>query len=703
MRKSTVFALVFVVVIALGASLALYKSTRPNTEVASGDLWSKAEQLRRSDDIDGSQTVLAQIALSDPSNVEVRVRQAEILSMTDLEAARALVGTVDRSDLSESGRMRAVSLFLRLGEGERAREMLGPVSEDQPLSASLSLARAIIALQLDSDFVGARTALENVLRSDPEQIEAKQLLARILFQVGNVLDQIRAKSLARELDAVDQLPISLLGRMLFAEQSPLFSEEIVYFGERLLSHPDFETSPFFTNLEFYRVMARRFKGAGRIDLALDMERARRKHPDATELDLLSYLDIAMQSNRMDLVDADIDELLSRAPNNPRVDILCAARAHLRGMNDEAMNCVRRAMSKGNPSDVLVDAVRYIGAIKVLEPALEIQMAKLLLETEGIASGDVLIAANTVIKSFGDGPGKRAVVDDIKSRYEDEPAVLATWLRTQGLPDESLEQALRVLDSGNIRVLPLVVDLQCELGQIEAAETAYTTYGGEIDRFSRDVMGVRIAMARNDMVEAGNVWDGAWNRAQRNDDYRQMIALCHLAVAMQDYYRVTRSYDPLISNGIGLRREEFLFLASQEISRGRIAEARHILDQATVFFPEDTDLVNDRSYLSILLREGDYRTIDTMEALVKASPENNFYRFTLALAYLVNEFRGEAMETIQKIDFRAADFPQASRAIYAAVYWANGLQGPAQLVINQIDSSQLLEAERQILEPFLGKF
>ena len=182
----------------------------------------------------------------------------------------------------------------------------------------------------------------------------------------------------------------------------------------------------------------------------------------------------------------------------------------------------------------------------------------------------------------------------------------------------------------------------------------------------------------------------------------MIALCHLAYAMGDYHRVLRSYDPLISNGIGLQLTEFLFLSGQEITRGRPEAARRILDQASVFYPDNNNLVNDRSYLSILIGEGDYRVIDTMEALVKKEPQNNYFRFTLALAYLVNEFRIEAMEIVESIDFKASEFPNASRAIYAAVLWANGHQGPAQLVLNQLDRNALLESERKTLEPFLGQ-
>ena len=165
MRKSTVLVLILAVALTLAAAFALFTTTRPGTTAASDDLLVKAEQLRGAEDLEGAQAVLQEIVASDPNNVEARVRRAEILSIDDPEAARALTGKVARADLSETGRARAVALFLRLQEGERAREMLGVVREDQPLSAPLSLAHAKIALQLDQDLMAARTALENVLRT----------------------------------------------------------------------------------------------------------------------------------------------------------------------------------------------------------------------------------------------------------------------------------------------------------------------------------------------------------------------------------------------------------------------------------------------------------------------------------------------------------------------------------------------------------
>jgi hypothetical protein len=701
MRKSTL-AVSLAVVVVIAVSGILLVRTLDSRSAAMENPLAAAQEHWMEEDYSAALAVLDALETKGREGPEAQVLRAEILSRSDREAARVLVKDLKPADLSETGRAHAVSVFVRLGEEASARAMLGPVSDEQPLSPLLSLAHAKILLQFDRDLMATREALENALRTTPDLVEAKQLLGRLLFEVGNVLDQIRAKSIARELDAADRLPLSLLGRMLFTEQSPLFGEEIVYFGERLLQHTAFEDSPFYSNLEFYRVMSRRFKAAGRLDLAYEMERARRQHPEANELDLLSYLDVALQTGRLDLVKADLPELARRSPRSPRVDILFAAVANLEGDEAAVMRHLRTALGKGEPSQVLAEAVRYVGATQRFSPTLEVEVAKLMLETEGVSPSDVVIAANSVIGSLREATAVNAVVDKVKTKLESQPAVLATWLRTRGRAEESLEQALRVLATGNLQVLPLVIDLECELGRVEAATAHFKTHGSQLDEFSQDIMRIRLALARGDAAEAGDLWDGAWTRSRRNENFSQMVALCHLSVAMKDYHRLLRSYDPLIANGIGLRKGDFVFLASQEINRGRAAEARRVLEQAGVFYPDDLNFVNDRAYLSILLGEGDYRVIDTMEEIVDESPDNTFFRFTLALAYLVNEFRGEAMEMIESIDFEADRFPHASRAIYAAILWANGHQGPAQLVLNKVDRGQLLPAEKQILEPYLGK-
>jgi len=704
MRKSTLLVSVGVVVVAIFSAVLLMQSLKPRKVAAEGNLYEDAQKLWREESFADALDVLDEIDVSDSSNLRARVLRAEILSRSDLEAARDLLAGIPPEVLDDASRAFAVSAYVRLKDVDRAKAMLGPVSEATPLGPDLSLAQAKVALSFDQDVGTARVALENALRSAPDLIEAKQLLGRLLFEVGNVLDQIRAKSLARELDEVDRLPLSLLGRMLFAEESPLFEEEVVYFGTRLLEHPDFATSPFADNLEFYRVMSRRFRAAGRLDLAFEMFEKRWAHPDANEIDLLSYLDVALQTDRLEFFDSGIDELAERAPDAYRVDLLRAGRAHLAGNDAAVLEHLRAAMAKGPEKDVLIEGVGYIGRLKPFSPSLELSLSRLMLETDNVMTGDILLAANTIMSSLGEGEGteKRALVDDIKRRFSAQPAVLAPWLRSHGYAAEALEQAQRVLDSGNAQVLPLVVDLLAELGRVEEAGRAVREHGGALPRFSQDVMGIRLAIAREDFAGAGDIWDGSWGRAQRNEAHNEMVALSHLAFGMRDYHRLLRTFDPLIANGIGLRREEFLFLAGQELQRERPEAARDMLEQAAVFFPDDLDLVNDRSYLAILIGEGDYRVIDTMEEIVEAEPENDYFRFTLALAYLVNDFRGEAMETVETVDFEADEFPAASRAIYAAVLSANGHQGPAQLVLNRVDRDKLMKEEREILEPFLGK-
>ncbi len=697
-----VLVLVAAAFVIISASV-LYASLRPSRAERVHALIEEAEFLRDREQLEAALGKLEDASAIGRANVEVALRRAEWMASTDPAQARALVDEIPLEGLSEPARLRAVRILLILDEPQRAREMLGESPREVPLDASRAFAQAQVQLLADRDAFAARQSLEAALRVDPDHVQAKQLLARLLFQFGDVVEQSRAKSLARELDAANELPLELLGRMLFAEDSPLFREEIIRFGERLLEHPDFEHSPFFGNLEFARVMSRRFKLAGRLDLALEMEDARRRHPDAEENDLFSYFDVALRAARFDLVEAGLPTLTASAPDDIRPHLLRAGLSHLQGDLSAVTESLDAALASAPPSRVYADAVHYLSALAPLGEALERELARRILEAPEMPVRDTLAAATTLIHAGGEAEKKSVIVSAMIARFGDYyPEELADWLRRQGEVEMAYAHARAGYEDGHDReLLPLLVDLATTSGDFEAAESYLAAYETADRPLHRDLLDIRIELARGDRESAGRVWDRAWERATGEQRVPAMSLLCQLAVGMRDFERAHASYEPLVTNGIRVGKETFYFIAHSELQQARLEAARAVFDQASVFYPDAPEFVNDRTYLSLLLRDSDRRMLEAMEKLVEAHPGNTYFQFTLALSYLVHDFRQEALETIRRIDFQPDSLPESSRAIYAAVLSANDLRGPARQILAHVNRDALLADERTLLEPFIG--
>lgn len=695
-KRHWLIALGFIV---LGAYIG-FQGLFPEKRIPLQDLEGSLDEvvaLAEAGDTEGALRELDLLS-SESISLEARSLRASLLAKTDPERARSLANGLIGLPLGDRAVGRLVDVWIRLEEPERARNTLGVVPQGRPLSLPRYLAAAKVALFSDRDGAAAYTYLGLALRLDPKHVETRQILARILFESERIVDQVRAKSITRELDQEGRVPFELLVQMLFNQKTPLFAEELSHYTKQLLDHPNFEDSSLASNLGFYRVISTRLRFAGDNELLWRVDRTRSELPGAETIDFQDLLETGLRANRIDELGRTMADLETRLDGDPRLELANALSAHVAGEDEEALRWVTLAMEKGDPGAILTEAVAYLSNARPLSSSMALWFAERLVDTPGINISAALVGANTLLVN-ADSALQSEVIEKLVSKFKDEPEVLFEWLRVRNLLREAMDLGVVLIEGGQLEFVPRTIDLAVRLNEIEIGSELMSKYEDSMAQNERKQASIRLAYGGGDLSEAERLWDLAWSDAAESDDFVQMTSLAYLAASVENFERARKAADLVLEQGLILQAEMFIFLARGEVQEGDYLAARDYLDKAVIFYPEKDELKNDSSYLSILLGDSSASLIARMESILVSSPSVETFRFTMALARLDAGQAGSAAKLLDTLEFDEGNYQPASWGIWAAVLFTSGDLERARIARSRCDADKLLSLEREYLEEF----
>lgn len=654
--------------------------------------------LAEAGDPDAALRELDLLSGSEAISLEARSLRASLLVESDPDRARIIAEVLTNLPLGERATDRLVSVWIRLGEPEKAREALGEMPEDRPVSLLRYLAAAKVALYSDRDGAAALRYLERALRLNPQHVETRQILARLHFESERIADQVRAKSITRELDEEGRVPFELLVQILFNQKTPLFADELLHYTRLLLDHPTFTRSGFVDNLEFYRVLSARLRLTRDDALLWRVDSARVDLPEAERADYADFLVTALRANRVDDLGSSLADLETILPGDPRLELVRAVIAYKAGNEQEALRWVSIAAEKGNAAEVFPEAVASLSKAAPLPPAMALELAQRLLDTPGMDLAAALVGANTLLVEAD--PALRAkIVQQLKSTFANEPEPLYDWLRTQGFLAEAIEVGVQLIEDGKVDYIPGTIDLAVRLGAVDRGLVLMARYENQMAAFERAQASIRLAYGAGRLDEAKQTWDAAWDDARVSKNFGQMSALSYLAASIEDFPRARKAADAVLEQGLILQSALFVFLASGEVQAGDVGAARDYLEKAAIFYPEQDGLRNDASYLTILMGESGASLIARLESIIANSPEVETFRFTLALARLDAGQVGSALKMLESLDFENGLYQPASWGIWAAALFAGGDEDKARVALSRCDADKLLPVERDYLKKY----
>ena len=591
----------------------------------------------------------------------------------------------------------AVMTALRGGDITTARALLEALKMPPEAHPDLGFAWANLLLVTKEDIDRAKTLLHATLRQQPSDVEARRLLCAVLLDSPRALERNMAKSLLRGL-AEDAASFPIWTRALVRCQDLFFEGEAADLAALVQGHPQYPEWLEQADPEELDSVGVALAGLEVWVPASDILIALCNRAQPPREAFLNALVTSARAGKLDRVrellprfeEAYLSEGVAVRYFSLLTELaITADPGHLDRLR-------RLAKEVGNP-EAYVQALDFVRQFMEFRPAMQRAIAEIGLSMEGMDPAAVVILANTALE---DDPGKlERVAPMVMKALADYPSQLVTWLRLQGMRDAALDLARTEVETGDTLLLSPLAEMLIETGQLEAAEEIINQRGADLGWYLQGLLRMRLDEERTGGAELSALWDGLWEQARSARDVRQMVGLAQIAFGRDDLDRLFTAYRELVNYSVLLPRGDLARLAGDQFAAGNLAAAHQVMKEATLFYPDDLEFINNRIYLELLLEGSSADRISQMEAVHAAAPDSTPFTFTLALAYLLADFGEDALRVINTIEPDFSKLPASSTAIYAAVQKAAGDASQADLIFSFVKPEKLLPEERRVLLGF----
>ena len=302
--------------------------------------------------------------------------------------------------------------------------------------------------------------------------------------------------------------------------------------------------------------------------------------------------------------------------------------------------------------------------------------------------------------IADPAGRVGYVASAEALFEgsEDRALLVRWLTAVGEPERALALIPEDL-AGNRVYFDARISALMRLGRYAEVANAVqndTEFLTELERVSIQIY---LGSAGGDAVVTGELWDRAFRLAEEYNRPDILLSLAEYALARNQLDQALECYRSAIAIGLGERETLELwqqyFLAS--LNQPDLEVSRAVAEQIVARYPDNASQRNNLAYLSVLLDHELAEATRTSQALVAANPEIAGFRTTLALALLKSGSPEEAWSALDTdaIDWRKEE--ASSRIIVALVAQETGRNALARETLGEVDPSDILPAERDLLE------
>jgi hypothetical protein len=295
--------------------------------------------------------------------------------------------------------------------------------------------------------------------------------------------------------------------------------------------------------------------------------------------------------------------------------------------------------------------------------------------------------------------QKAVFDRIFSSFDAAPPAealqMAQWSLNQA--PSLLAAFLTPARIGTNRVyLTIKAEAFANASQWDNLEALLADRAHPLDPATEAWLRARVALARGKRDEAQNQLLAGIEAPGRHDAVLPLLARTaesagFLPEALRAWERLSEIPAFVVQAG-----QEALRLAA---STSDLAAARRTILRLASSLPGDPSLKGERAVLDLLYNENAPNALEVLGGLNRQHPDNAAWKAGLALARLQTGDAGGALALLEQGAFDWEGGTPRSRAIYIAVLGANGQREAARRFARRIDMEKLRTPERQLVAPW----
>lgn len=638
----------------------------------------------------------------DPSHPESGLALFDAIAFFQPQRARKLLDELASHSSVASERVLAgrIELALRKDQIGKARQL---ASELQGKADSFAVLHALAQLSVRQHGVQhSMPLLRDLLNRFPLEREAILLKARLFHATGNKLDQVRAKTLLRGLfGQTDATSFQAAAFLLAASEFPLFEEEIEEATAHLRRHPFLTHGLQRIGLANLRLLIRRTARSDP-ETALRMAKIMREDPGAGEQEDLLFASIA-QMNEGGLEEAQkiLRELEKEGDPSPAQALVLIRQDFLEGKNDSAFRRIERFLADQPDNKDLFEVIRRRLARQTddLRPEEHLRLLDFLLEYPGAETKELLAAYRTKLELLPDQ--KPALLEEVHDRFaEAEPVALGYWMLGIGENSKALAlvpqaSALRNKDAFAIRFEALT-----STGRENEARSLVKAASAVLTEFEEAFALARIAVLGDEMEKARGHLQTCAESMYTEEERSRIFDVTELAFLAGDQELQLSLYDRAFGSGLAFPEKHALFFMSHLLDKDGVAAAKRFTSFLRSTTPDHPDFINNDCYLDALLQQNLDQAIDEMDRIVRRHPENPHYRITLALSQLLGGYNQSALATLNESEGILDPESVHTKMVFALVLAGNGKESIGRNLLGDLDPSELLAEERQLIDEFL---
>ena len=281
--------------------------------------------------------------------------------------------------------------------------------------------------------------------------------------------------------------------------------------------------------------------------------------------------------------------------------------------------------------------------------------------------------------------------------EEELVGLGRWLNTQRLFAKTVLLISQAMALERQDLYLIRIDAMAMLNQWNEIGVYLDLPNVPVEPYIKNLFKMRVYLEDEQIRRANIEWDKVLLATSRDSQKLWYVVEYAFRLKLINYARTALHKLTEIPSSMRRAYETLLRLEQQT---GRTIELRDLLERMVKVYPNEPAVLNDITYLNLLLGERVSVSLEKAMTMVTDNPRYLAHRITLALGYLRV---GEISKALQLIDGLAVNWGSVEprwRVVAAAVYQANGRREDARQYITGVDPEKLLPQERNILQEMM---
>lgn len=424
-----------------------------------------------------------------------------------------------------------------------------------------------------------------------------------------------------------------------------------------------------------------------------------RRPDATLQDQLIHLYTGQLAGELEAVQLTVDSLLQKPDHEQTEAVVLARQLAISGRYAEARQLLEKLLAREPDSPAAFEIMGWLAAnhLSSMPDETKAWLAEAL-QVHPRVSPPIWLRANGTLMELRPADRDSLIRAAVRRYGSTEPLLLCRWLLEIGQP----EQALELLPEGRYLAATdaflIHYDALLALQRYSAARALLEMDNLPLQDWERDLLLARVYLLSENPEACAALIEELINTLPANAR-GNLFNLAEMAGSIGSRDLQQKAYARALATGSPFPLPHAMAYLGMLLELQDLDTSLRFAAYCRNLAPDNLLFINNHAYMQLLAGREVEDCIADMREVVEADPDFREFRLTLAMAELLGGYPGQARETLGAIgEFSNVTDPR-SRLSIALVLAGSGELEAARVILADIDTASLLQAERDLVDAY----